>query len=839
MKVKLASSVLQQFPGLDIIILLVKNINNSRKSSTVSQLLRGSSAVTRNDFKKVQPKDTFNQIFAPSLEEGSTLLETYLLSSRIKKIINGKDLEGNNNFYNLAHYLSLKMMLPLFGFDLDQAEKDYTIDLYEPKKGKKAPDFDFQPQTKHLVLWFPNLAQYDETQLQRKITEIESTLSRYANTHLAEVFHLNAQETEIDLDYISEKEQEYQQKQAEEEAQKAATQSPEPNSPSTEATPFDYATLPGSIIIKDQLKSALQQALTNAFPDFTPTPDQLEIETPKDPAHGDYASSTALKISKSLGQSPLEIANKIKDNFPSAENLQEITILGPGFINFRLTPAYFQQQLQSIFDQRAHFGHLNLGQNQQIMIEYGSLNIAKPFGAHHFLTTILGQTLVNLHRSVGYKVIAADYPGDWGTQFGKLLYAYKNWSTPEEVKHDPISELLKLYIRFHEEEEKNPALEAEGRAEFKKLEEGDSQNLEIWHWIKEVSLKEIDTIFKTLGVHHDWRHAESEFVQPAKQLLEKGKAAGKIIEGEKGAFIINLEEQNLPPSIVQKSDGSTLYATRDLASIQQRTQEFPELKRLIYVVDVAQTLHFNQLFASAKLLNLAEIDFKHVVYGRMHLPDSTMSTRKGTVVLGKDLIKEALQRAQTLVNEKSLDLSENERKQVASSLAISAIKYALICQAPESDFTFEWDKVLSFDGNSAPYLQYSQARANSILKKAAAEKDAPQSDQTTLFSINEDKRALEEESLTPYGLDLEQKLLKQLIRLPEAVEAAVNNYKPNLLTNYLFELAQTFNSFYSAIPVLKTKRPEILSARLELVEATSIVLKNGLNILGLSSFDRM
>jgi arginyl-tRNA synthetase len=836
MKVKLAQSVLQQFPGLDVILLLVKNIDNSRKSSTVSQLLRGSSAVTRNEFKKTQPKDNFNQVFAPSLEEGSTLLETYLLSSRIKKITNGKDLEGNNNFYNLAHYLSLKMMLPLFGFDLDQAEKDYVIDLYAPKKGKKAPDFDFQSSTRHLVLWFPNLAQWDQVQLEQKIKEIENTLNRYANTHIAEVFHLNAQETEIDLDYVSEKEQQYQQNLQEHQTEHNSAESlPNPDAISS----FDHSQLPAGIAIKSQLKSQLQQALLNAFPDLQPTSEQLDIETPKDSSHGDYASSIALKLSKQLGQNPQEIANKIKENFPASEDLQEITILGPGFINFRLSPTYFQQQLDSIFTQREHFGQLNLGQNQQVMIEYGSLNIAKPFGAHHFLTTVLGQTLVNLHRAAGYQVIAADYPGDWGTQFGKLLYAYKNWSTPEEVKQNPINELLKLYIRFHEEEEKNPALEAEGRAEFKKLEEGDSQNLEIWQWIKEVSLKEIDTVFKTLGVNHDWRHAESEFVQPAKQLLEKGKQEGKIVEGENGAFIIKLDEQNLPPSIVQKSDGSTLYATRDLASIQQRFQEFPELKRLVYVVDVAQTLHFNQLFASAKLMNLANGDFKHVVYGRMQLPDSTMSTRKGTVILGKDLIKEALQRAQTLVNEKSPDLSENERKQVSAALALSAIKYALICQAPESDFTFEWDKVLSFDGNSAPYLQYSQARANSILKKASAEKATPESDQTSLFSINEDKRALEEENLIPYGLDVEQKLLKQLIRLPEALEAAVNNYKPNLLTNYLFELAQTFNSFYASVPVLKTHRPDILAARLKLVEATAIVLKNGLTMLGLASFERM
>jgi arginyl-tRNA synthetase len=880
MKIKLESELIEAFPSLRYTAVLVKDLNNERKISSLSQLLRGTSAVLKNDLKKVERKDYFTRITEPMAPEGVTFLESYTLSSLVKKILAGKEIEGKDNLTNLIRFLSLKFYLPLFGFDLDQADRDYPIEFYSPKKGKKAPELDFTARTRNLVIWFPNLGDWNDENIDHFINEIGLNLNKYLQAGIAEVFHLDAEHREADLGYVSELE-------------KARAEAGETEE---EAVPSEPATIisPDSSIIPpagftawpeeeglpaQKLKIALARTVSQLFPELSSLEqlseisDLVEVEIPKDASHGDLSTNLAMKLAKMVNQPPQQIAEKILAALPEqleAETglLEKTEMLGPGFINFHLHPDYFRKQLNRLLEEKEGFGRQNIGRGEKIMIEWGSLNIAKPFGVHHFMTTIIGNTLVNLYRVIGYQVLSADFPGDWGTQFGKSLYAYKNWGDKAVVEKDPVNELLKLYVRFHDEAEKNPELEQAARDEFKKLEQGDGENLKLWKWIVEVSTRDLYSIYQTLGVKHDRTYPESKYNEACQRILEKGKQLGIITEGEKGAYIVNLEAENLPPALVQKGDGTTLYTTRDLASIEDRLTGEPDLKRLVYVVDIAQSLNFRQLFAIAHRFHQADpsfpvTEFKHIPFGRMSFADGSMSTRKGKIIQGREIIREAHDRAEKIVQQKLLEngstLSPGETAKLVHGLAIGAIKYAMVTQAPESDLVFDWDKVISFEGNSAPYLQYSLARAYSILRKSI-EKEQPATtedttkpaksvseDQTSLFSLPQEQLttqkaqelAAAEAGQTPFGQPSEQALLRQLVQFPQKVAAAAQLYKPNLLTTYLHDLSQTFNTFYGAVPVLKSSRPELREARLQLVRATAQILKNGLQILGIATFERM
>ncbi len=866
MKLKLGDNLISKIPGIKFHCFLVKNLNNLRKSSTVTQLLRGASVVARNKLKTPSKRNFFETYINHTLDPESTLLESYLFSNRIKKVQGDKEVDLGNNFANLLNYFSFKYFLPIFGFDLDQADGDYLVDFYESKKGKKAPELDFNIETRHAVFWFPNLTHLSEEDLEQIHHDIEANLNKYMFAEISDYFVLKNEEPSHDLGYTSEKELEVQRKSAEEDIFNTEQQTGTVTEdiivnaiPVQEEQNLDLIPIPhldGEKQIKnnnfmknqkeennlqDKLKAIMVETLLNYYKGNNEVSElvrNLEIETPKDEHYGDFACSIALKISKRLDKSSLDLATELKSILPKPDYIDEISVLPPGFINFYLSKNNLLEQLNLIIEENENYGKINLGKGEKVMIEYGSLNIAKPFGVHHLMTIVIGQSLVNLFRASGYRVIAADWPGDMGTQFGNLIYAYKTWGDRKQIEKDPITELLKLYIKFHSEVEQDPTLEEKGRAEYKKLEEKNPENLDIWKWIVVKSMKEADQIYATLGVKHDWRKGENVYIAPAQKLLEKFKIERKIIEGEKGAYIIKLEDVGLPDLLMQKADGTTLYATRDLASIEDRSTD-RNLKKLIYVVDVAQTMHFNQVFAAAKKLGLSNTEMKHVVYGRMRLPEGSMSTRKGNIILGKDLLQEAINRAAAIIKEKGLDLNSKEQKLIAQEMGVSAVKYAMIVQAPESDFTFEWEKVMSFEGNSAPYLEYSLARAKSILRKADNSLEKNSEDQTSLFSIEDTQKISAEMNAKPLDNEMEIKLLKILIRYSEKLSNAVKNYKPNLFTYYLFEVAQTFNSFYQAIPVLRTENYELRNFRLKLVKGVEIVLENGLKTLGLSVFDRM
>jgi arginyl-tRNA synthetase len=532
---------------------------------------------------------------------------------------------------------------------------------------------------------------------------------------------------------------------------------------------------------------------------------EIQFLNPQHKNQGDFSCSIPLRLAKQFSQNPLEIANNIATSLVNFNGIEKVEAVAPGFVNFFLSKDFLLAQLSKT--QNLEFADTN----QKIIVDYSSPNIAKPLGIHHILSTVIGQAAVNLLRATGNEVIAWNYLGDWGTQFGKLIYAYNTWGDKKTVEADPINELLKLYVKFHSFSEENPELDELGRAEFKKLENGDSKNRELWNWIVELSKQDLNKVYTKLGgIEFDLFSGEADREDELPTIIQEGLDQKIFTPGDKGGLIINLDEQKLIPFLVQKTDGATLYSTRDIASIKARTLDYAASK-LVYVVDVAQSLHFQQLFASVKKFSWykPETELTHLKFGRMAFKDKKMSTRKGNIIHLEELIEEATSRAKQIILEKNPELENLD--QVAEIVGIGSIKYSVLSQSPETNIIFDWDKIISFDGNSAPYLQYSYARANSIIQQNPAT--------TSDFSAIE-------------PCEEELNLLKAISQFESVVLDAANKLKPNLLANYTFDLCQNFNSFYVKCPVLSEKDSAIRNFRLSLVTKFCSVNKQALGLLG-------
>ncbi len=883
MKIRLSPDLLQKIPGIRVGVLVVKNIKNVRKASIVSSLLRGVCAEKKRELDKEDRKEKITSHLKKTMIEGEVLAETQLLDSLLRKIQQGKEVKSENNALDIVHYLSLKYITPALGQDLDQTEKDIEIGFIVPKKGKKARDFDYTPETLHMVMWFVDIGTMDKEMFDRLPEEFAKTITKYCGGTPEEMFMLSVDNPEVDLNYISEKETQYRiemAQKAEEEAQKAAAEAEkkaaeereeaQAKPPATQQTPSTPRPEKIQPTLKQQLEAELSKAVQGLCENLGFCSklfyEPVKVETPKDKDHGDYATSVALKLGKSINKTPREMSDMIRKNLPSLPYIEKIEFAEPGFMNFTLNNKYLEGEIMQILGLKEHYGSNDLGQGKKAMVEFSSPNIAKPLGVHHLLSTLIGQSIANILTFCNYSVITANFLGDWGTQFGKLIYAFKNWGDRETVEKDPLNELLKLYVKFHDEAEKDPTLEDKGREEFKKLEEGDEQNRHLWMWIRDESIKDLERLYSRLGVHFQEYLPESFYEGDTKEIIEEGKNKGVFVEGEKGALVVKFENDQYPPYLIQKADGTTLYATRDIASIKDRIKRFHPVK-IIYVVDVAQSLHFQQLFATAQQLGLTEAELVHVVFGRMSMPEGRMSTRKGTVILLDELINEAVERAEKVVQEKSLALTDAEKEFITEGVAIGAIKYQVLSQNRETNLTFDWDRMLSLEGNTGPYLQYSHARAESILRKAGEENpgtgevkthvkdplpEGVHESQTDLFTLVEEKVEHLEANTTetggpessggtaePLSHNSEKELARMLVRFPEVVEAAAETYKPNLVSNYLFELSQAFNSFYQDVQVLSTAEVQLKQSRLNLVAAFSQVLKNGLHLLGITAFEKM
>ena len=545
----------------------------------------------------------------------------------------------------------------------------------------------------------------------------------------------------------------------------------------------------------------------------------IDVAPPEQPNFGHYSTNIAMRLAKERGQKPFDLANELAKTITSSAPsgfFSKVEAIQPGFINFWLSPRTIQEEFQKIAKDK-HFGESDMGGGKTAIVEYSQPNIAKKMHVGHLRTTIIGDALANILDALGYRVIRWNYLGDWGTQFGKLIAAYKMWGDKKAVEADPIAELQKLYVRFHDEMKSKPELEKQGQEEFRKLEEGDKENRKLWEWFKEESLKEFKKMYAALGVEFDVWVGESFFENDVKkladELLEK-----KIAERSEGAVVVKLDQFNLPTALVEKADGASLYLSRDIANIRYRLKKYKPAK-ILYVVGNEQSLHFEQLFALAKILGLNAAELAHIKFGLVLAgTGKKLSTREGRSEPLEHLLSEATEKTRAVVAEKGKDLSADEEEQVAHEVATGALKYNDLKENRMTDITFNWDRMLDFAGDSGPYLQYTYARLRSILRKAGK---AGKGGVAMLTS------------------DAELALMRKLFEFPRVVKRAGELYSTSVLATYLYKLAVLANQFYEATPILKDENVARRDARLELVNTTSRVLQKGLGLLGISAPEKI
>ncbi len=517
-------------------------------------------------------------------------------------------------------------------------------------------------------------------------------------------------------------------------------------------------------------------------------------------------------LAKTRGKNPVEVAKDIAFKIEPEGYIKKVEASGP-YVNFLFDWTVLGNELlRTVLKQKEKYGSSALGKGKTVVIDYSSPNIAKPLTVGHLRSTIIGHSLYRIFKFLGYRVIGDNHLGDWGTQFGKLIYAYKKWGSEEKLRTMPIQHLLELYVRFHKEAETNPEIEEFGRMEFKKLEEGDRENLKLWKKFKEFSIKEFNKIYTRLGVEFDYMLGESEYLDGSKRIISRALKLG-VAKKSKGAVIIEFED--MPPLLIQKSDEATLYQTRDLATLEYRMRKFkPE--KILYVVGSEQSLHFKQVFRAAEMLGIKHTGV-HVNFGLMSLPEGKMSTRKGRVVFLEDLLDKAVDMAKKIIEEKNPCLKGKTR--IAERVGIGAVKYNDLSRDRVKDIKFDWRNALCFEGNTGPYLQYTYVRASSILRKSGI-KQFKSFDAGLLKS------------------EREVSLLRKIFLFPEIVENSANDYKPHYIANYAYELASSFNDFYESVPVLKAEK-DLKISRLALTECIKIVLRNALWLLGIEVMERM
>ena len=542
----------------------------------------------------------------------------------------------------------------------------------------------------------------------------------------------------------------------------------------------------------------------------------VHFDIPLDEGKGDLTTSIALQLSKQLRKAPQDIALALVEGLKGNEEIESVEVAGAGYVNIQLTPSALLTELRSVREACTPTPPRK-GENP-VLIDYSAPNIAKPLGIHHILSTVIGQALKNLHQHLGYNVIGINYIGDFGTQFGKLAVAAKLWGK-KPVTECTVEELLELYVRFHNEAEKNPSLEEDARAVFQALEAGDAKWERFLQDVVRVTMGDVNRLYERLHVSLDVVRGESYYRKATGSILEEGKKKKVFVEGEGGALIVRFPEQlTLPPAVIQKGDGATVYLTRDLAAVRDRIDTWHP-QAILYVVDVSQMLHLRQVFASCDLLGWELPKLEHVVFGHMRFADRSMSTRKGNILRLQEVLDEAVRRADAVIAEHEEGIQTDNRAGLAEMMGIGAVVYGILSQNRKMDVVFDWKKVLSLEGNSAPYLQYTHARARSVLRKAEEKSETLPKSAKTLT-------------------DRERALGVMLLAFPEALRSACDQRFPHTLTNYLYRLCQTFNAFYNVEPILKApKTSRVL--RLSLTSLTAHVLKTGAELLTLRVPDRM
>ena len=544
--------------------------------------------------------------------------------------------------------------------------------------------------------------------------------------------------------------------------------------------------------------------------------DKIEslIEIPPKSDMGDFAFP-CFQLAKVMKKAPNMIAKDIADVI-NKDGFEKVESLGP-YINFFMDKVKFSESIvNEILSEKDSYGSSKIGDGKRYLVEYSSPNIAKPFHVGHLFTTAIGNALYKMLKFEGYDTVRINHLGDWGTQFGKLISAYKRWGNEEAIEKSPITELLRIYVKFHDEAEKNPSLEDEGRMYFKKLEEGDNEAVELWKRFKDLSLKEFNNIYSILGVDFDSWAGES-FYNDKMDIVVKELEEKNVLTDSNGAKVVMLDEYNMPPCIVVKSDGASIYATRDLAAAMYRKKHY-NFDKCIYVVGKDQILHFKQVFKTLELAGHTWAkDCVHIPFGLVKFADRKLSTRKGNVVLLEELLKEAVAKTLETINVKNPELKEKEM--VAKEIGIGAVLFTYLKNSREKDIVFDWDEMLSFEGETGPYVQYSYARAKSILRKAEG--------------INGDA------DFSKLTSKEEFELTKVLEGFNKAILLAIDRLEPSVVTRYTIEVAKAFNKFYNAHSVLNLEDTGLKVARLKLIEATAQVIKNSLNLIVINVVEEM
>lgn len=545
------------------------------------------------------------------------------------------------------------------------------------------------------------------------------------------------------------------------------------------------------------------------------------IEVPTDEKMGDYAFP-CFRLAKEFRKAPdaiaAEIAERLQKNpmFESVENVN-------AYVNIKIKRTDFiKDVIEDAVLKGDSFTKSNEGEGKKVLVDYSSPNIAKPFHIGHIRSTVIGNALYLIYKNLGYDVVRINHLGDYGTQFGKMIVAYRKWGNKEDVQREPIKTLLSYYTKFHEEAGKNPELDEEARRVFVKLENGEAEEVALWKWFKEESLKEFEKVYKMLNIQFDSYAGESFYSDkiPAAvaQLEEKG-----LLKESQNSIIVDLDQFGLAPALVKKSDGSTLYITRDIAAALYRKDTY-DFYKCLYVVASQQDLHFKQLFKVMELMgNQWAQNCIHVQFGMVSLAEGTLSTRKGRVVFLEDVLNKAVEKTREVVVEKSV-VSENIDR-VAEEVGIGAVVFNELAHNRIKDYTFDWDKVLNFEGETGPYVQYTHARSCSLLRKAGKD----------MVSKAKNLDNIDYEKLTS---DTMYELAKLIHNMPEVIKEAADRYEPSVVTRHVVKIAQGFNRFYNEERILQGDATGTVS-RLTLVIATKNAIKNGLALLGIKAPERM
>ncbi len=561
------------------------------------------------------------------------------------------------------------------------------------------------------------------------------------------------------------------------------------------------------LLFKQTIASAILNAANALWQDNGLTDKELfdMLEYPPDDTMGDVALP-CFKLSKLLRSAPPKIASMLAEQIGELD-AAAVSVAG-GYLNFKISPSYLLKNVLTAVETAGdHYGKNDMGEGKTVVLDYSSPNTSKPFHIGHLGTTVIGHSLKLLHEYCGYKCIGINHLGDWGTQNGKQIVAYKRWGDKAEVEAKGCDGLVELYVKFHEEAEKDPTLNDEARAEFKKLEEHVPENIELWKWFLEISLKEYNVTYKQLGITFDHYMGESFFSDKMDAQIQIMRDKG-LLKLDDGASIVDLSEYNMPPCLILKRDGASLYPSRDIAAAVYRKQNFG-FDKCIYVTSAGQSLHFAQWFKVMELMGYDWCDqLVHVPYGTVSIGGEKLATRTGNVVLLKDLFRQSIEKVYEIMNEKNPDLPNKD--EVAQAVGVGAIVFHYLYNSRIKDINFMLENALSFEGSTGPYAQYTYARTCSIIEKAG---DMDLTGEAVLTKPEESA------------------LLLTLSKFPEKVLDAVAQYEPSVITRYVIDVCTAFNRFYQACPVVTAEDESVRATRVRLTRAAGHVLRNALRLI--------